>query len=178
MALLSALSPTRLSAWPAQTPCAARARRQRRRSVCTLDATRIALVVVLPANMDMKPFVNSSCPPGDCHISGFSDATMGHRATQRRSGTTTPIECPSSNGGCYHELGTSATRAICNAHCKGYKYYGVQDGSKCFCSNSYGTTGKKTSDGDCNMPCQGNSSEICGGNSHNSVYARGNCRPL
>ena len=58
------------------------------------------------------------------------------------------------------------------------KYYGVQDGSECFCSNSYGTTGKKTSDGDCNMPCQGNSSEICGGNSHNSVYVRGNCRPL
>ena len=44
-----------------------------------------------------------------------------------------------------------------------YNYFS----SQCFCGNSYGLYGLATN---CNMACNGNSNEICGGNWANSVY--------
>ena len=93
-----------------------------------------------------------------------------------------PITCPPSDAhgdGCYHndDPQTPQTPEKCNAYCKGYKYYGVQNGYACFCSNSYGSQGK-ASESDCASKCNGNSIEICGGWGRNSVYARGSCRPL
>lgn len=54
---------------------------------------------------------------------------------------------------------------LCGA--KGFAYAGVQYGSQCFCDNDYGKYGKADN---CNMPCNGNPKEICGGKWANSVY--------
>ena len=60
---------------------------------------------------------------------------------------------------------TSSCISTCNE--RGFKYASTQFGSHCFCGNSYGRYGASTN---CNMPCSGKSSEICGGGWANSVY--------
>ncbi|CAF1003389.1 unnamed protein product [Brachionus calyciflorus] len=48
-----------------------------------------------------------------------------------------------------------------------YKYAGLQSSFECFCGNKYGTYGISNN---CNMECNGNQSQICGGSWSNSVY--------
>ena len=64
------------------------------------------------------------------------------------------------------------TKELCMTTCqqKGFQYAGLQYSSYCFCGNSYGNLGKANN---CNMPCAGNKSEICGGSWANSVYRIG-----
>ena len=50
---------------------------------------------------------------------------------------------------------------------KGFKYMGLQYSSYCFCGNDFGKYGKADN---CNMPCNGNPNEICGGSWANSIY--------
>ena len=62
------------------------------------------------------------------------------------------------------------TNELCTTSCadKGFDYAATQYGRHCFCGNSYGKYG----DADiCNMPCSGNSKEICGGAWANSIYS-------
>jgi len=61
------------------------------------------------------------------------------------------------------------TKELCMTTCqqKGFQYAGLQYSSYCFCGNSYGKNGKANN---CNMPCAGIKSEICGGRWANSVY--------
>ncbi|XP_013393429.1 uncharacterized protein LOC106161105 isoform X2 [Lingula anatina] len=58
----------------------------------------------------------------------------------------------------------------CLDHCRGYRYFGLQDGEECRCGNSYGYYGKASSESECDHSCAGNSSQICGGNWRNGVY--------
>jgi hypothetical protein len=58
--------------------------------------------------------------------------------------------------------------SICNA--KGFAYAGVQYGESCLCGNSYGRYGAANN---CDYPCTGDSGQICGGYSANSVYPTG-----
>lgn len=57
----------------------------------------------------------------------------------------------------------------CTAKCKenGYSFAGLQNSSACMCGNSYGRYGKADN---CNMKCNGNPGQICGGDWANSVY--------
>lgn len=66
------------------------------------------------------------------------------------------------------------TNAVCVQHCRqqGYGYAGTQFHSHCFCANDYRKYGQ-ASDSECNTPCAGNKSEMCGGPWRNSVYTAG-----
>ena len=44
---------------------------------------------------------------------------------------------------------------------KGYNYYGLVWGDQCSCGNNIG--GEKIGDGECNTPCVGDTSQMCGG---------------
>lgn len=64
----------------------------------------------------------------------------------------------------------------CVATCSGLNYIvaGMEYSSECFCDNFAGNGGVlATSPADCNMPCSGNSSEICGAGNRLSVYSFG-----
>jgi hypothetical protein len=63
------------------------------------------------------------------------------------------------------------TLDICIGRCsqKNFAYAGVQKGNQCFCGKSYGKFGKAP-DADCKTPCDGSSTQICGGTSRNTVY--------
>lgn len=61
------------------------------------------------------------------------------------------------------------TAALCISECRsrGFSYAGTQYSSWCFCDNTYGKSGTAEN---CDMPCSGKASEICGGGWANSVY--------
>jgi hypothetical protein len=72
----------------------------------------------------------------------------------------------------YLERSAQNTPQSCIQTCynQGFAFAGVQYGQSCLCGNSYGKTGAADR---CNMPCTGDSSQVCGGYNANSVYATG-----
>ncbi|KAL0932353.1 uncharacterized protein CTRU02_213306 [Colletotrichum truncatum] len=60
------------------------------------------------------------------------------------------------------------TAAKCATNCAGYKYFGTQWSSECYCGNTAPAITVPTSE--CNMVCAGNSSELCGGSLRLNVY--------
>ena len=80
----------------------------------------------------------------------------------------------SSNGAKWGFSKRSATIEACNAACimenPSWLYFGIQNGgSGCFCGDAYGHQGKAASYA-CNVPCNGDAREKCGGANHNSVW--------
>lgn len=63
----------------------------------------------------------------------------------------------------------------CTSKCLslGYPYSGVEYANECYCSQAIGvttTSGAPATDGGCDMPCEGLSTEICGGGDRLTVY--------
>ncbi|KAF2153926.1 putative WSC domain protein, partial [Myriangium duriaei CBS 260.36] len=60
----------------------------------------------------------------------------------------------------------------CIKSCLGSTYAGLEYGKQCFCGNSVATDRLPQASqlGACNMPCAGNSSQVCGGGSQLSLY--------
>jgi hypothetical protein len=56
------------------------------------------------------------------------------------------------------------------AECKGndYRYAGLTYYGVCYCGQT--VNGPQVDNAQCNLPCSGNSSEICGGNNYFSIY--------
>ena len=69
----------------------------------------------------------------------------------------------------YYHGHPSNTLEDCFQFCRGhdYRYAGLQFGSECWCSDTYGKYGTSNN---CNTPCTGNAEQICGGPGANSVY--------
>ena len=56
-------------------------------------------------------------------------------------------------------------------HIVGYTYAGMADGYECYCGNSEDNLNGLSTD--CNVPCSGDSNNICGGDDSLSVYKIG-----
>ena len=56
--------------------------------------------------------------------------------------------------------------------CAGYQFFGLQYSSQCFCGNEYDSSATlgDAAESDCNMPCNGDPTVMCGGSWRNSVY--------
>ncbi|PMD44584.1 carbohydrate-binding WSC, partial [Hyaloscypha variabilis F] len=54
---------------------------------------------------------------------------------------------------------------ICSAYCYnlGALYFGVEYGGECYCGNELEPGSVPATDGGCDMPCDGNLDETCGG---------------
>lgn len=89
--------------------------------------------------------------------------------------------------GCYkddssnHDLKTKvdlkrATQEDCAKTCamtdKSFSYFGLQNGTSCYCGKDHGKYGK-LSDEACNITCNGNEAEKCGGAEANNVFFYG-----
>jgi hypothetical protein len=110
-------------------------------------------------------------------------------ATASASGTAAPIatDLPGTwtYAGCYIDppgralqaAGTSKdmTPQKCIAACiaDGFKIAGVEYAEECFCGNALNNAASKTKDSDCNMPCAGDDSQMCGAGSRLSLYSDG-----
>ncbi|XP_048243619.1 WSC domain-containing protein 2-like [Haliotis rufescens] len=69
--------------------------------------------------------------------------------------------------------GYTMTPGLCFKLCSrgGHKYAGLQGYIYCFCGDSINIIRyPKKPESDCNRPCKGNTSEICGGRLRNSLY--------
>lgn len=75
------------------------------------------------------------------------------------------------NGGIEEDL-DNMTADMCLAYCKtnSYTYAGIEYTKECYCANYIDALSNKLPDSSCNLPCAGNSSEICGGNLALTVY--------
>lgn len=98
--------------------------------------------------------------------------------------TDTSVNTNTSNYlGCYQDdyiralpnklLTTGATVETCTALAKadGYWYAGVQWGIECWAGNTVGYA--RLPDSDCNMTCNADTAEFCGGSGINSMYSSG-----
>ncbi|KYK54338.1 putative glyoxal oxidase precursor [Drechmeria coniospora] len=132
---------------------------------------------------------------GDCSTSCGGNSTQPCGGPDRltlyySSQVKVPTVNPGADGwasiGCYSEgttgralaqginavPGAQMTVSKCTAACKasGYVIAGVEYGGECYCGNTIANGGKPTNSG-CNMPCNGNSSEYCGGAGRLSMYS-------
>jgi len=85
----------------------------------------------------------------------------------------------------YVDLGEDVTPESCIEACSilekpgpepkipGYVFAGVQAGNQCYCGNSNISSTWHAPASECNMPCSGNSNEICGGNMRMNVFETG-----
>lgn len=64
---------------------------------------------------------------------------------------------------------TALTNELCSAYClaQGFAFSGTEYGAQCFCSNAVPPT--KLAASQCNMACNGNAAQTCGGNNALSV---------
>lgn len=98
---------------------------------------------------------------------------------KKRSLGPTPIGCFKDQGdpqgttgrdlsGFYYS-DPAMTGQLCINTCSrlGYAYAGTQYATHCFCGDSYGASGAASN---CDMPCGGSSTEMCGGAWANTVY--------
>lgn len=135
----------------------------------------------------------------------YSYGVLGASATSTtsttKSTTSSPPAATSSSAawtpvGCYTDnvsarslgvtMGTpggqgALTIQACTAACKaaGYTLAGVEYSGECYCDNQLRNSGGPAPDGNtlCNMPCNGNNAQICGGPNRLSLFTLGNNPP-
>ncbi|KAL8946355.1 MAG: hypothetical protein Q9222_007239 [Ikaeria aurantiellina] len=66
--------------------------------------------------------------------------------------------------------GDGLTIERCAEFCAGLIYFGVEAGQECYCGNKINTYAATGGEDACNTPCNGNTSQICGGQGALSVY--------
>lgn len=62
------------------------------------------------------------------------------------------------------------TAARCAVNCEGYAYFGTQWSRECYCGNTAPGEDAKAAESDCNMPCAGDATELCGAGMRLSLY--------
>ncbi|XP_046565547.1 integumentary mucin C.1-like isoform X2 [Haliotis rubra] len=67
---------------------------------------------------------------------------------------------------------TSMTTDMCRFHCTQYEYsfFGLEAGTECHCGTMIKSGYRKVSDSDCNYPCAGDNTKMCGGHWKISIY--------
>ena len=58
----------------------------------------------------------------------------------------------------------------CLEECKQYKYAAVENRKECFCANQFSQKTKILDDTECNMACDGDETQTCGGPWKMNVY--------
>lgn len=114
---------------------------------------------------------------GELAIRDAFEAWTNEPATQVPSGQATLLGCfkdpnnPFDLDGYLERSGQNTPQncvQICRA--RGFAYAGVQFSESCLCGNTYGQFGAAAN---CDMPCTGDASQICGGMNSNMVYSTG-----
>ena len=58
----------------------------------------------------------------------------------------------------------------CKKYCEGYKFMSIQSAEFCRCGDKKPLILYKVEDEQCNLPCVGDSTQICGGSYRQKVY--------
>ncbi|KAL8730328.1 MAG: hypothetical protein Q9181_004697 [Wetmoreana brouardii] len=131
----------------------------------------------------------SSAPASDCSFKCAGDNTQvcgaGNRMNLFKSNQQTPSNATVAGwtyAGCYTDS-TSArvlkdkyvpdsalTIEKCAAACKGYKIFGAEYATQCYCGNTFANPTTKVAESDCGRVCGGNPRQLCGAGNRLSVY--------
>ncbi|KAK6068607.1 WSC domain-containing protein [Seiridium cupressi] len=123
----------------------------------------------------------------ECSVACAGDATLACGGGNRLSVFTGPVSEPvppapidgwadagrTLTYGAQVAGGASAmTNELCTAACStaGYSLAGTEYSGECYCGDVYSNGGAQVSNG-CNMVCNGNTSEVCGGSNRLSVWS-------
>ncbi|PHH59323.1 hypothetical protein CDD81_3392 [Ophiocordyceps australis] len=68
----------------------------------------------------------------------------------------------------------SMSNEACAAFCAGYKYFGTEYGSECYCGSYVGETSAAAPLAECNMPCGGDGYAYCGASNRLELYMNAN----
>lgn len=66
--------------------------------------------------------------------------------------------------------GSFMSLEYCASYCSGFKFFGAEYASQCFCGNSFAAGSSVASSRDCNMICANNTAEFCGAGNRLTVY--------
>lgn len=103
------------------------------------------------------PPAGTGFPTGWSSQGCWMDSTQGRSLSfqQPDSQTNTPQSCAS----------------LCDG--AGYVVSGTEYGAQCFCGNGITNNGTEAAAGDCNMPCAGDATQVCGAGDRLSVVSKG-----
>ncbi|KAI4102702.1 MAG: hypothetical protein L6R37_004233 [Teloschistes peruensis] len=138
-------------------------------------------------NSFMNP--TSSVPASDCSTKCSGDTTQvcgaGNRMNLFKSNQQSPTNATVPGwtySGCYTDS-TSArvltgkanydgalTIEKCATLCKGFKIFGAEYATQCYCGNAFANATTKVGEGDCGYTCAGNALQLCGAGNRLSVY--------
>ncbi|KAK3679133.1 hypothetical protein LTR78_000693 [Recurvomyces mirabilis] len=118
-------------------------------------ANRLDLYTAGNTNATPKPVTVTPPPPGGW----FSIGCYSDSSSARSLSVPTYIQVPMTIEACTNACSTA-----------GYTIAGLEYAGQCFCDNSLQNSAALVTDGRCNMECNGNSNEICGGPNGLSVY--------
>jgi hypothetical protein len=109
-------------------------------------------------------------------------------AAPTASSSGSPVAAGWSYYGCYLDFGQRAMTGIefvnigqhavtntnCVAYCSenGYSLAGTEYGGQCFCANSLSSESSLLDGSKCDMPCEGDATQTCGGSWALSVYSK------
>jgi len=140
--------------------------------------------------IEMRPDRGGQWNDHKCHLEKHvicegvcPGVTTTSTTTTTTTNTTTTMRTSSSsvNLGCYEdkpgrqlsgkwELNLANNSPIaCDTYCQGFKYYGLQYWTQCFCGDTLNHSVKKP-DSECNAECPGDSSKKCGGTWRQNIY--------
>ena len=107
---------------------------------------------------------NSAAPQVRAAANGF--ASQGCYTDSANRVLTHAVHTP--------ETAAQMTVELCTAACaqQGYSVAGVEYGGECWCDSKLGSAAQLKTDGTCNMPCNGDKTEFCGGPYRLNVYAK------
>jgi hypothetical protein len=117
--------------------------------------------VVAPAPSSASPSVAPPAPTAPASINGLAN----RGCIQEVQGRALTGDSKASD---------DMTLEQCGAYCtgKGFSMFGVEYGRECYCGNQFSNgASASTLSGQCNMPCAGNSAEVCGGPNAINLYS-------
>jgi len=116
-----------------------------------------------------------------------------HKSLQRRAPVlSSDLPTGYESVGCYTDavasralysnayVSNSMTEGSCISFCsgKGYTYAGVEYSNECYCGDTIAASGALSTATDCNMPCAGNATELCGGASRLNIFKSTTAKPV
>jgi hypothetical protein len=137
-----------------------------------------------------------NCGGAGGYMAAYYDSTKYNPSTGNFVGGYSPPSAPTSIGqfkyaGCFTDavgkrtlsvgsIGTASTATLdsCAANCKGYKYFGTENGDECYCGNSLFNSPTHVSEGQCKVTCAGNAKQLCGAGSRITLYSLNGSRDI
>ncbi|KAK5653673.1 hypothetical protein OQA88_8703 [Cercophora sp. LCS_1] len=145
----------------------------------TQTVTRPATVSTASTSDDDFCWTDPEPEPTTTFATSTKPVTTPKPSSTKASTTSSVISTPTASWtdlGCYTDSTSSrglpvsvtvsggVTPSSCRNSCsaKGYSIAGVEYGTECWCGNTLGKSSVKTNEGDCNMKCTADASQICG----------------